>query len=161
MEHAIAAKSPQYPRKPPSSGCNKKRLLTRNRCRQAVCYQRRQTAVAGRDFPNRRSRNGESWNPRPPTGGGFNVCALAFLALSKVPAYLAKNPVPSVMTYALLLDHLVGGGEYARRDFEPERLCGLEVHGDLEARHLLDGNVPGVGALQNLVDEQAAAPEHW
>src|SRR5215831_1676315 len=57
---------------------------------------------------------------------------------------------------ASLFDHLVGAGEQGRRDFEANRLRGLEIQDKLEFRGLLDRKVTGLGALQNLVDASTA-----
>jgi hypothetical protein len=46
-----------------------------------------------------------------------------------------------------LPDDLVGLEEECRGDREAERLGGLEIDDQLEFRGLLDGQVPGLGAL--------------
>ena len=58
----------------------------------------------------------------------------------------------------LLLDHLVRLEEEHRGDREAKRLCGLEVDDELELHGLLDGQVRGLGALQNLVHIGSGAP---
>src|SRR5690349_19577675 len=52
----------------------------------------------------------------------------------------------------LLFDHLVGPLQERWRDREPERPGGPEVDDQLELRGLLDGQVGGPGALEDLVD---------
>src|SRR5262245_5028849 len=58
------------------------------------------------------------------------------------------------------LDQLISLCDELRRHFEPERLGGLEVDHQLELRGLLDGQVGGLGALQDLVHIGGSAPKH-
>ena len=51
-----------------------------------------------------------------------------------------------------LLDHLVGAGEQVRRHSQPERLCGGEIHHQIELGRLLDREFARPGAAQDLVD---------
>jgi hypothetical protein len=51
-----------------------------------------------------------------------------------------------------LLDHLVGSHQNRVRDRQPERLGCPEVDDQLELRGLLDREVGGLGALEDLVD---------
>src|SRR5687767_3837148 len=51
-----------------------------------------------------------------------------------------------------LLDQLVRPQEQRPRKFQAERLRGLEVDDQLEARGLIDRQICGLRALQNLVD---------
>ena len=46
-----------------------------------------------------------------------------------------------------------------RRDRQAEGLGGLEVDDQLELRRLLDGQVGGLGAFQDLVHVERGAPE--
>jgi len=50
------------------------------------------------------------------------------------------------------LDHLVGAKQQRGRNRQAECLCGLEIDHQLECRGLLDWNVGGPGALEDLVD---------
>src|SRR4030095_15437934 len=51
------------------------------------------------------------------------------------------------------LDHLIRPQQERRRDRETESPGGLEVDDELELRGLLNGQLPGFGALEDLVDE--------
>src|ERR1700732_5015394 len=48
-----------------------------------------------------------------------------------------------------LFDHLVGNGEHSQRDFEVERLCGLQVDDELKFCCLLNREVGRLGAVEN------------
>src|SRR5207249_4630897 len=50
-----------------------------------------------------------------------------------------------------LVDDLVRPPQYRLRDRQAERLGCLEVDGQLELRGLLDGEIGGLGAFENLV----------
>jgi len=52
-------------------------------------------------------------------------------------------------------DHLVGQIEHARRNGQAERLGGLEIDDQLECRRLLDRQIGGLGALEDLSDINA------
>ena len=54
-------------------------------------------------------------------------------------------------------DDLVRAREQRRRDREPERLRCLEVDHQLELGRLLDGKITGLGACEDLVDEDGGA----
>src|SRR5262249_482312 len=57
------------------------------------------------------------------------------------------------------LDQLISLADEQRRHFETERLGGLEVDHQLELRGLLDGQVGGLGALEDLVHVGSGAPK--
>src|SRR5262249_23760354 len=69
----------------------------------------------------------------------------------------ATIPRPRLTNWGLLND-LIGLAEQRLRDRQPERLRGLEVDDQLESRWLLDGQVAGFGALENLVHVGCSAP---
>src|SRR5262245_24034713 len=56
------------------------------------------------------------------------------------------------------LEQLISLCDEQRRHFEPERLGGLEVDHQLELCGLLDGQVGGLGALEDLVHVGSGAP---
>jgi hypothetical protein len=58
-----------------------------------------------------------------------------------------------------LFDHLVGAYQESFGDVQSQRLGGLHVDDQLEFRCLLDWQVRGFGALQNLVHVQGALAE--
>src|SRR5262245_19061638 len=58
------------------------------------------------------------------------------------------------------LDHLISPSQHRRRDRESHCLGGLEIDDQLELGGLLDGQVGGLCALQNPVDEPGRATMH-
>src|ERR1700704_2084954 len=58
------------------------------------------------------------------------------------------------------LDHLIGPLQEGGRDRQAERLCGLEVDDEIELRRLLDGQVGGLGALQDSVNVDCSTSFH-
>src|SRR5262245_55453742 len=58
------------------------------------------------------------------------------------------------------LDQLISLCDEQRRHFETERLGGLEVDDQLELRGLLDGQVGGLGALEDLVHVGGSELKH-
>jgi hypothetical protein len=59
-----------------------------------------------------------------------------------------------------LFDHLVSAGEDAGRKLDTYRLCGVEVHHQLEFRSLLDREVLGLGAFENFFHIVSTAAVH-
>ena len=51
---------------------------------------------------------------------------------------------------------IVGAGEDRWRDGEPERLCGVEIDDQLKPRRLLDGQIGGFSAFEDLSDVNAS-----
>src|SRR5580704_3021561 len=77
-------------------------------------------------------------------------------------------PVPGCATSGLMqcgkrgvaaasLDHLVGASDKRRRKFEAERLGRPEINDQLKLRGLLDRQVGGPCALEDLIDEPGGA----
>src|SRR5713101_7586654 len=58
------------------------------------------------------------------------------------------------------LDDLIRPQQQRLRDRQAERLGGLEVDHELPLRRLLDGEIGGLGALQDLVHEGGSSAEH-
>ena len=56
-----------------------------------------------------------------------------------------------------LLNDFVGSPQHRLRDRQPERLRGLEVNRQLELRGLLDGEIGGLRAFEDLVHELGCA----
>src|SRR5438034_5060359 len=73
---------------------------------------------------------------------------------------LARSSVCEKCPAAISPDDLIRPREQRLRNRQPERLCGLEVDDQLELPRLLDGQVSGLGALENLVDVGDGVPEH-
>src|SRR5262245_22626336 len=78
---------------------------------------------------------GIRWIDRHGIGGGFAGC---------------RNR-PNNEHHALL-DHLIRPRQQRGWDREAERLGGLEIDDELKLRGLLDGEISGLGALQDSVD---------
>jgi hypothetical protein len=56
-------------------------------------------------------------------------------------------------------DHLVGKGKELRRNFEPERVRGLEVDDEFKLGGRLRRKLARVGALEDAIDIRSLAPE--
>ena len=112
---------------PPSSMPLSRRTATQERKLLAVSCERLVGSDAGRDSAHR-------WAPclgtprRPPT------------------------PPPLCMTTGASADHFIRLEEDHERQRQPEGLGRLEVHDELEPRRLLDGQVGGLRAREDLVD---------
>src|SRR6266542_1690126 len=59
-----------------------------------------------------------------------------------------------------LLDYLIRPPQHGLRDRQAEGLGGLEVDDQFELRRLGDGQISGLGAIENLIDVGGGAPEH-
>src|SRR6266581_4804367 len=71
---------------------------------------------------------------------------------------LARPSASQKCPAAISPDDLIRPREQRLRDRQPERLCGLEVDDQLEFPGLLDGQVSGLGTLENLVDVGDGVP---
>src|SRR5215510_7918681 len=58
---------------------------------------------------------------------------------------------------ARLFDYLVGTPEQGRGNRQVQCFGGLQIDDEFELRRLLDGEIPGFGAPQDLVDEDGRA----
>src|SRR5262245_21896592 len=73
---------------------------------------------------------------------------------------VSNVPIPDSCTATKttsLFDHLIGGSEQCRRDFEAERLGGRKVYDEIELGRLLDRHFARLGPAQNLVDVLSSA----
>src|ERR1044072_3574809 len=57
-------------------------------------------------------------------------------------------------------NHLVGTGEQHRRNGQAKRLGGCQIYDQIEFGWLLDGDVPWLSPVQNLIDIDGGAPPH-
>src|SRR4029434_7247488 len=73
-----------------------------------------------------------------------------------VPMTTASNGV-SVTRSLRPLDHFVGAQQDRLRDSQAKRFGHLEVDHHLELRRLLDGEIAGLGAFEDLVDKRCGA----
>src|SRR5713101_4838135 len=93
---------------------------------------------------------------QPGVRRSWGKCASAFpsptASASKCPARLTPGPFS-------WMNHLIRAPQHRRRDRQPERLRGLEVNDQLELGRLLDGQVAGLGAFENLVDKLCGVPK--
>src|SRR5262249_9637143 len=93
---------------------------------------------------------------------GLLMSALAYFAdSSRTSPEVREVPQPVVSRYSTeLFDHLVGARQQHRRNFEAERLGGLEIDHQLEFRGLIDREVLGLGTFENLRHVVGAAAVH-
>ena len=59
---------------------------------------------------------------------------------------------------SLLFDHFIRSRQHIRRNRQADLLCRFEIDDELELRRLLDRQVGGLCAFQNLVDISGGAP---
>src|ERR1700682_317366 len=114
------------------------------------------TSLARDSFPAVTGHEG------PLTGG--EKTSLAFW-LEECSAAHPRIPIVAIPRVCVgsrrhLLDDLIRAQQQRLRDRDPERLRGLEVDHQFELRGLLDGNVAGLGASQDLVDMCSGTAEH-
>src|SRR5947209_3012446 len=60
----------------------------------------------------------------------------------------ARSPMICV-----LLDHLIGASEQVRRYLQAKRLCGLQIDDEFKLCRLLNRQIAGFRALEDLVDQ--------
>src|SRR5258705_9519788 len=65
----------------------------------------------------------------------------------------------SLLRFFRLLDHLVSSNQYLLWNREADLLGGFQIDYKLELCLLLDGNVGGLSAFQNLINECSGAAE--
>ena len=73
-----------------------------------------------------------------------------------------REVVTTELTYrsrAPFFDHLVGAREQRGGHVEAERLGGREINDEIEFGRLLNRDIAGLGAAQNLVDQFGSAME--
>ena len=58
-----------------------------------------------------------------------------------------------------LFDDLIRPSQHQLRDREAQSFCGFEIDDQLELRWLLDGEIGGLGTLENLIDEDGDSAE--
>src|SRR5262245_27597523 len=84
---------------------------------------------------------------------------LGTIAIAKCWRSAAGANRPWIASDHDLLDHVVRAPEERRRKDETEHLGSLEIDHQLELGRLLDGQVAGLGALEDLVDIGGRASE--
>src|SRR5262245_46023815 len=90
---------------------------------------------------------------RLPIGACTIGCRIPNFSVSLVVSILAPSllSIPNRVATLPLLDHLVRALQEQRRDRQPERHGGLQVDDQLKLCRLLDGDVAGLGPLQDAV----------
>src|SRR5262249_28620211 len=63
------------------------------------------------------------------------------------------------LSYSPLFDHLIRPRQHIRRNCQADLLRGLEIDDQLELLRLLDREISGLCAFQNLVHIRSSAPE--
>ena len=77
-----------------------------------------------------------------------------------MPGDLNRTEELAALVEHELFDYLIGPQQQCLRDCESERFGGLEVDHQLEFRGLLNGEIGGLGALEDLVHVDRSTPLH-
>jgi hypothetical protein len=84
----------------------------------------------------------------------------AFAQPAQVSTPQPRSPQARERMCAASFNHLIRAGEERGRDREGERTCGFQVDEELKFNGLLDRQITGLRAFQNLIDVGCGATKH-